>query len=253
MKHATFTVILLLFAGLNQPGYSLVFTDDFNDGALEDWTPKQGDWTNPGDHLLSSLDNYGVIWRDGSFGYDQYLAVDAYFDDAGDGEHSKTAHLMLRGGESSWGRNRYYDHAYRANVQRNGLRIFNNIAPFNQYALSDTIPLDLEKSSWVRLAFAVTGTGPDTRLRFWVDNQLKFDGFDTSGSPHDDGGYVALGSSNHINRRIKYDNAYGRVDEAAIPESRNVAVFALVALGAYVGYARSRRRSNSTVVSSASL
>ena len=51
-----------------------------------------------------------------------------------------------------------------------------------------------------------------------------------TGAQHDDGGYVGLGSSNHLNRQIEYDNF------VTVPEP---ATLALLALG---GLALQRRR-----------
>ena len=60
---------------------------------------------------------------------------------------------------------------------------------------------------------------------------LYLDVFDTFGSQHDDGGYLALGSSNHINRQIKYDNISGTVDAAPVPEPATMLLLGTGLLG----------------------
>ncbi len=84
------------------------------------------------------------------------------------------------------------------------------------------------------IAFSVIGTGNDTNLKLWVDDVLYLDLYDTYGKQHDDGGYVALGSSNHINRQIKYDNISGVVDAAPVPEPGTLVLLG-VSLACLVG------------------
>lgn len=213
MRKVVLLVILAIILSIPGVGFSYSFSDDFNDGDLSGWSIKQGDWSNPGDHLLSSYDNYGIIWKDDSSGFDQFLQVDAYFDD---GATSKTAQLRLRSGEGG-GSNSYFDHGYFAGVSDSSVYIYNAVAPYDQRFLGSAT-INLQDNSWHTLAFSVVGLGNDTNLKLWVNDVLYLNVYDTTGSQHDDGGYLALGSSNHINRRIKYDNISGTVDATPVPE-----------------------------------
>ena len=221
MKKTMLIVFTLIVIGVPRISFALSFSDDFNDGNLNGWTNKQGTWSNPGDHLLSSYDNYGIIWKDDSFGFDQFLQVDAYFDD---GATSKTAQLRLRSGEGG-GSNSYFDHGYRSYIQHNSLGIYNTTCPGQHQLLGSLTGLNFGQNEWLTIAFSVIGSGNDTNLKLWVNNVLYLDVFDTFGSQHDDGGYLALGASNHINRYIKYDNISGTVDAAPVPEPATILLF----------------------------
>lgn len=216
-------IIFTLFIVIGVPctSFSFSFLDDFNDGNLDGWTNKQGIWSNPGDHLLSSYDNYGIIWKDDSFGFDQFLQVDAFFDDGG---FTKSAQLRLRSGDAGRGGNPYFDHGYYAGFSDGNFYIGNAVEPFHQEALG-SISISLSRNAWHTLAFSITGFGNDTNLKLWVDDTLYLDVFDITGYQHDDGGYLALGSSNHINRYIKYDNISGMVDAAPVPEPATILLF----------------------------
>ena len=166
---------------------------------------------------MSSTLNYGILWKDDSFGLDQYLEVDAYFDD---GSTSKTAQLILRSGDAGSGPNPFWDHGYLAGISDGQVSIQNNVAAYNQQILgSKAITLD---DTWYKIAFSVNGTRSDTNLKLWVNDILYLDVYDTTGSQHDDGGYIALGSSNHLNRTINYDNISGSVDVAPVPEPATI-------------------------------
>jgi|GEM_PF-5589841 len=232
MKKSLFFVLLaVLLSGLPLSSYSYTFFDDFNDGDLAGWTSKQGDWYNPASYLVSSFDNYGVIWKDDSEGFDQFLQVDAYFTDSS--QFTKSAELRLRSSMADGGPNPYFDHGYFATVSYNSVSIYNAVAPYNLILLGSA-NLTLVSNTWRTLAFSVTGFGDNTNFKFWADGQLVLDIFDTSGSQHDDGGYIALGSSNHINRRIYYDNVYGIVDEqASIPEPVTIIMLGLSLTGIF--------------------
>lgn len=233
MKTKPLHLFLFVFvSGAFQTAYPYLFTDDFNDGNLEGWIEKQGNWTNPGNYLLSSYDQYGVIWKADSFGFTQYLEIEAFFEP---GSYTKTAQLILRGGVSQWGFNRYYDHAYRLQIQENDLNVFNTTAPGQHHHLGNLDDLDLPMSQWTKIGFGVSGLGSETRLQVWINDELRLDVFDTTGLSHDDGGYLGLGSSNHINRYMKYDNAHGRVDEPIIPETRKIGSLGMFLLGLYLG------------------
>jgi len=92
---------------------AIPFDDNFDDGDLAGWEIKQGDWYNAGHSLMSSYDNYGIIWVADSFGLDQRIDVDAYFDGSAS---SKTAQLRVRSGDAGSGGNRFFDHGYFAAV-----------------------------------------------------------------------------------------------------------------------------------------
>jgi hypothetical protein len=212
MKQLSKFILLLVVLIIPSLSFAFTFIDDFNDGNLAGWTPKSGDWSNPGDFLLSSYNQYGVIWKDGSFGYNQTIKIDAYFDDA---TLSKSAQLRLRSGNAGFGPNPYWDHGYIAGVISNNygntyVSITNAVAPYHQALLAvNPSATKLSGNSWHTIEFTVSGLGYETHLELWIDGELYLEANDTSGYAHDDGGYIALGSSNHINRRISYDNAEG--------------------------------------------
>ena len=197
---------------------AFVFSDDFNDGDLVGWEAKQGDWSNTGNLLLSSWDNYGVMYAADSFGLDQIVEVDARLS----GSPSKSAHLRLRNGTAPYGGNRYFDHGYFAGVSETIAWIYNAVNPGDQRFLG-SVDVSLTQD-WHRVKFSVTGQGDRTRLQLWVDGDPLLDVFDTTGVQHDDGGYVGLGSSNHLNRRIEYDNF------STVPEPTTMGLLAAGAL-----------------------
>ena len=221
MKKMMFMLFTLIVIGVPCSSFAFSFSDDFNDGNLDGWTNKQGLWSNPGDYLLSSYDNYGIIWKDDSFGFDQFLQVDAYFDD---GQNSKTAQLRLRSGEGGGG-NSYFDHGYRSYIQHDSLGIYNTSGPGQHQLLGKVENLNFAQNEWLTIAFSVVGSGNDTNLKLWVNDILYLDVFDTFGLQHDDGGYLALGSSNHINRYIQYDNISGTVDVTPVPVPATIFLF----------------------------
>ncbi len=179
--------------------------DDFNDGDLDGWEIKKGDYYNTGNSLMSSSDNYGTIWVADSVGLSQTITVDVYL--TTNGPVSKSASVFLRAGDAGSGSNRYWDHTYSAYIALDVIQIQNHVARSHQEVLaSETMSF---AEGWHTLKFAVSGTGDDTRLTFWVDNIKVADVYDTTGFAHDDGGHLGLGSSNHIDRRVEYDNFYG--------------------------------------------
>jgi hypothetical protein len=166
-----------------------------------------------------------VIWKDGSFGYDQYIEVEAYFEP---GSYTKTAQLILRGGQSGFW-NPFFDHGYRAQIQENDVNLYNATGPGQHHNLGVVSGLNLPLHAWTKVGFGVFGTGANTRLQFWLDEELILDVYDQTGASHDDGGHVALGSSNHINRSMKYENVFGTVDQV-IPEPPQLGVYAVASL-----------------------
>ncbi|MCK5073118.1 MAG: hypothetical protein KAQ98_06795 [Bacteriovoracaceae bacterium] len=205
-KFFYFFLIATLFT-LTLSAHSITFTDDFNDGDMEGWTMKSGYWSNPGDNLLSSYYNYGILWKDDSFGMDQQASVDAYFVD---GRISKSAVIRLRSGNSGYGPNPYFDHGYVALVMTNYVAIQNCVRPYFQLHLAN-MNVDLPTNTWHNVEFSVEGTGTNTRLILKVNGEVYLDVYDTSAYSHDDGGVIALGASNHINRQIVYDNFVGEI------------------------------------------
>lgn len=230
MKKSMLCLVLAGMISFSSGLYALTFSDNFDDGDLAGWTPKQGDWSNPGTYMQSSDDNYGIIWKDGSHGFKQFLQVDAYYEDSS--EFTKHAELRLRGGDAGYGPNPFFDHGYFASVSNNLVTISNAVRPYYREILGEA-DLTLVSNAWRTLAFSVDGFGVQTNLKFWADGQLILDVFDMSGYQHDDGGYVALGSSNHINTRINYDNFSAAVDETSVPEPTSVIMLISALIGMF--------------------
>lgn len=220
---------------------TVTFSDNFDDGNLEGWTIMSGDWSNLGDQLLSSYHNYGIIRKNDSFGYNQSVQVDAYFDSGI--PDSKTAQLFLRNGDASWGPNPFWDHGYFANVLNNVATIFNAVEPYNQQVIGQTRVI-LAPDSWHTIKFSVDGFGDQTNLQLRIDDVLYLDVFDRSGYQHNDGGYLALGSSNHLNRRINYDNFVGTSNASIVPlpASNSIFVVGLLWILGSVGGFRLKRK-----------
>ncbi|MGR8931218.1 MAG: hypothetical protein ACU836_11290 [Gammaproteobacteria bacterium] len=203
---------------------TIVFSDNFDDGNLNGWTIKSGDWSNLGDQLLSSYHNYGIIRKNDSFGYNQSVLVDAYFDSGI--PDSKTAQIFIRNGNAGRGPNPFWDHGYFVNVLDDVATIFNAVEPYNQQMIGQT-ELALTPNSWHTIEFSVDGFGNQTNLQLKIDGVPYLNVFDTFGSQHDDGGYLALGSSNHLNRRITYDNFVGTTDTGMVPLPASNSIFVL--------------------------
>ena len=92
-KTVTGLVIAMTLMAANANAMS--FTDDFNDGILDGWTPKIGSWSITNDTLSNNGSVYGVIWKDDSFGVDQKIQVDAYFDFSTNTIDDELAHLRV--------------------------------------------------------------------------------------------------------------------------------------------------------------
>ncbi len=213
----------IFFVGLVCSAQADIINDNFNDGDLVGWTQNRGVWDNPGDHILSSADNYGVLWKDSSFGYDQLIQVDAYYDgyvsSMVGGSYSKSATLRLR--SDNW------EHGYNAIIQKDTIDIYNNHNSVQQLGHHDfSTPLT---DDWHTITFSVSGLGNNTNLKLDIDGTPYLNVFDTTGSQHDDGGYIALGSSNHINTRIKYDNFYA--ENPIVPEPTTLLLLGLGVAG----------------------
>lgn len=134
MRKFIMLISLVFICGSSQLYFAYSFSDNFNDGDLTGWTEKKGAWSNHGDYLLSSFDNYGIIWKDDSLGLNQFLEVKAYFDD---GANSKSAQLRLRSGDAGNGPNPYFDHGYFAQVQDGAFCIYNAVEPYHQELLGN--------------------------------------------------------------------------------------------------------------------
>ena len=229
MKKFMLCLVLTGIVSFPLSSYSLTFSDNFDDGDLAGWTPKQGAWSNPSTYMQSSHDNYGIIWKDGTHGFKQSLQIDAYYDSVN--SFTKSAQLRLRSGNGGGG-NPFFDHGYYASISNNHVTISNAVQPGYQHLLG-SVSLTLVSDQWRTLAFSVEGFGTQTNLKFWADGILVLDVFDTSGHEHDDGGYVALGSSNHINTRINYDNFSATVDEASVPEPTSIIMLISALIGMF--------------------
>ncbi|MBI9017204.1 MAG: PEP-CTERM sorting domain-containing protein [Phycisphaerae bacterium] len=205
-----------------------IFSDDFNDGDMAGWSPKQGGWAVSGgdDKYLQSTSNpYSVIWDEESFGVNQKLQVDAYFD-LNAGVNDQIAHLRLRTGENSGVNQPFWDTGYLAEVQIGQIAIQNTHIGGNPYIVKTLFgagesPID--STGWYTLSFEVMGTGSDTHFKLSVNDTSYFDeGYNNSISQLDSG-YAGLG------RLIKYDNFQSSTD---VPEPATLLLFAVGVGGA---------------------
>lgn len=127
-------------------------------------------------------------------------------------------------------------------MQDSAVSIYNAVEPYHQELLGSGA-ITLSHNNWHTIAFSVNGLGEATSLKLWVDDTLCFDVFNDSGYQHDDEGYIALGSSNHLNRQIQYDDASGSADEAPISEPASIFSFGagLAGLGGIKTVSRKNR------------
>jgi len=195
------------------------FSDNFDDGDLVGWSAKQGTWLVEGgvDKYLSSNRNYGVIWNEGSFGVNQRLSVDAYFDTTPAAiQADEIAHLRLRTSEHAGATQPFWDTGYLAQVTPDGVGIYNTHQSGNPSiwqcsfaSVSGGSPIT--SSGWYTLQFAVTGTGGNTHFELGVNDVLYIDEDYSNSITQLDSGYIGLG------REIKYDNFKGFTDVAPTP------------------------------------
>lgn len=232
MKIRSVIVLCFVFVFSLTASASQIFSDDFNDGDLSGWTQKRGDWTLSGgsDKYISSNSNYGVIWKDGSFGVDQKMQVDAYFDINGP-QADQIAHLRLRTGTGTDSTD-FWNTGYMAEVQIDTVRVYSLhgglSTPFT-YNFG-TSPID--STGWYTIGFEVTGTGSDTHFKVSIDDILYIDEDYINPIAQLDSGYIGLG------REMKYDNFQSATD-VAIPEPCSIL---LSAIGAgCVRYLKKRR------------
>jgi len=216
MGQKVFMSLLALLCVSFQVAHADLYSDDFDDGTLDGWSPKIGNWSIGGTgtsdiYLSNSSSNYGVIWKDGSFGVNQKVQVDAFFDLSASVD--KIAHLRLRTDENPAGSQRFWDTGYLADVQPGQIIILNthrsDNAVITRYDFGASSPID--SSGWYTLTFEVTGTGSDTHFEFLVNDvsYIDYDYENTIGAL--DQGYVGLG------RKIKYDNFSSATNVAAVP------------------------------------
>ena len=192
-----------------------VFFDNFDDGNYDGWTAKQGNWS-VASGCLSSTYNYGVIWVDGSYGVNQSLQVDSYFDLTG-GQADKIAHLRLRTSDNGSPQT-YWDTGYMAEVRCDGsnssVSIRNTFLGGNPVIASYTFSSSdnpFDNTGWYTLNYSVTGTGSDTHFQLSVNGVTYIDELYANTYSELDSGYIGLG------REICYDNFQSTTDIAAVP------------------------------------
>jgi len=213
MRSRCIVVSLLVFCFSTVASAGQTFSDDFNDGDLVGWSAKQGSWSVEGgvDKYLSGNRNYGVIWNDGSFGVNQRLQVDAYFDTTQAAIQADTiAHLRLRTSQNG----NFWDTGYLAQVTPSGVSIQNTHENGNPYISEYSFASGespITSSGWYTLQFAVTGTGSNTHFELGVNDILYIDHVYDNSIAQLDSGYIGLG------REIKYDNFKGFTDVAPVP------------------------------------
>ena len=181
MRSRCIVVSLLVFCFSTVASAGHTFSDDFDDGDLVGWSAKQGTWSVEGsttNKYLSSNYNYGVIWNAGSFGVNQRLQVDAYFDTTPAAIQADTiAHLRLRTSEHVGATQPFWDTGYLAQVMPSGVYIYNthqNVTEISKY-LFPSGGSPITSSDWYTLQFAVTGTGSNTHFELGVNGVLYID------------------------------------------------------------------------------
>jgi hypothetical protein len=241
MMKSVFMSLFTLLVAFQTAHAALYCSDDFEDGSLDGWTSKIGDWRvveETGNHYLNNNgSDYGVIWKDGSQGVDQKVQVDAYFDLSDSSPNNTIAHLRLRTGEHSGATQPFWDTGYLAQFTPDSVLILNldaGCSTITQYAFgAGESPIN--SSGWYTLTFEVTGTGSSTHFKVLVGGGSYID--DTYNNTIDalDSGYVGLG------RLIKYDNFSCSTDVAAVPTPTPTAAV-LGILGLCTAGAKFRRR-----------
>jgi hypothetical protein len=216
MRKNLFLVLVSLIFIVPSVSFSYPFSDDFNDVSMVGWTPKLGNWTNSGSDLRSDY-NYGVIWKDDSFGVYQKIQVDAFFDLNGSIDN-QIAHLRLRTNEQPdpW------NTGYLAEFYPKYVSIYKPYSGFStitSYSFGSSSPIS--STGWYTLTFDVGGTGADTHFGMWI-NGVKYIDYNYSNSETAlDSGYVGLG------RLIRYDNAQGYSSNTPVPEPATILLLSL--------------------------
>jgi hypothetical protein len=216
--------------------------DGFDGGSLNGWAPKIGSWSvgteGDGNHYLYGSSNYGVIWKDGSEGVDQWVQVDAFFD-LSSYQDGKIAHLRLRTGDHLGATQRFWDTGYLAQFTPDSVLILNTYDDGNPMIVEHKFlagESPITSSGWYTLTFEVTGTGSNTHFNMLVNGVSYIDDFVYNNTIDAlDSGYIGLG------RLIKYDNFSCSTDVAAVP-TPTAAVLGI--LGLCTAGAKFRRRRN---------
>lgn len=236
--------ILLLISGMPAMSQASFFTDDFNDGDMNGWTPKIGSWSVGAEHDISNSGSvYGVVWKDDSFGVFQKIQVDAFFDFSV--QDDKYAHLRLRTNENHHGTQPFWDTGYLAQFTQNSISIQNlylgNNPVIASYDFSDSPFTD---NAWNEIAFSVDGTGSNTQFGLWVNGvQYLDDNYDnTIGAL--DSGYIGLG------RRIHYDNVVGYSSFSPVPEPASIFLFGSGFIGLLGSFLTGKKWKNKVTSSS---
>jgi hypothetical protein len=226
-KLVFFLFIAVVTLGIPSAGFSYTFSDDFNDGNLDGWTPKIGSWSVQGtgdSYLLNDSSDYGVIWKDDSLGIYQQIQVNAYFV-IGGGYDNTIAHLRLRTSDNG-SPQQYWDTGYLAQFTPTDITILNtyqDVATITSHSFGGSSPIG--SSGWYTLVFSVAGTGADTHFEAWINGIQYIDYNYNSATSELDSGYIGLG------RLIRYDDAQGYSSNTPIPEPTTIVLLSLGLIG----------------------
>lgn len=222
-----FVIGVLIFELVGIAG-AMSFSDNFNDGNINGWTPKIGSWSVGTEGTLSnSGSDYGVVWKDDSFGVNQKIQVDADFDFSNNSD--RIAQLRLRTNEHLGATQPFWDTGYLATFRATGISIQDTYTNGNPVISSIVFTNPFSNAGWYNLAFGVDGTGADTHFSAWVNGTKYIDESYNNTIAGLDSGYVGLG------RKMHYDNVSGYSSTEPVPEPSTILLLGsgLLGLGWY--------------------